>query len=195
MEIQILTVQHVPQVVQLARQNFFECIKPFLEDLSMVQAFYEYVDEGNLTQLVNQNQLYLWGAYDNGQLAGVAGMQAEGHITMLYVSKMYQRRGIGKELLYKMRQFAGSRLHLKRVTVSAMPAWSWTFFQRQGFTQMNQMNTMTANFVPMEAKCPYELEYQKKPIKQGTVLGIVGGCLAVCTFIAVGIAWKLVFGS
>lgn len=195
MEIQMLTVQHVPQVVQLARQNFFECIKPFLEDVSMMQAFYEYVEEGKIAQLMNQKQLYLWGVYEGGQLAGVAGMQAEGHVTLLYVTRAYQRRGFGKALLYKMRQFAGANLHLKRVTVSAMPAWSWTFFQRQGFSLMNNVNTMAAQFVPMEAKCPYELEYEKKPIKESVVLGIVGTCLALCAFVAVGAAWKMFFGA
>lgn len=195
MEIQMLTAQHIPQVVQLARQNFYECIKPFLEDLSMVQAFYEYVDENNLVQLMNQKRLYLWGAYEGGQMVGVSGMQAEGHITMLYVTKTYQRRGIGKTMLSAMGKFGGSYLHLKRITVSAMPSWSWTFFQKEGFKLMNQMNTMMASFVPMVAKCPSQLEYEKKPMKDGVVLGIVGGCLALCIFVAVAAAWKLVFGN
>lgn len=195
MEIQMLTAQHIPQVVQLARQNFYECIKPFFEDVSMMQAFYEYVTEENLGQLMNQNRLYLWGAYEDGQLVGTAGMQSEGHITILCVTKIYQRRGIGKSLLSTMLNFAGPRLRLKRVTVSAMPAWSWTFFQKQGFVQMNNMNTMAASFVPMEIKCPSQLEYEKKPIKEGVVLGIVFGFLALCILIAVGISWKIVFGS
>lgn len=194
MKIEMLTVQHIPQVVELARQNFFECIKPFLQDVSMMQAFYEYVNEENLTQLMNQRRLYLWGAYEDGQMVGTAGMQAEGHITLLYVAKPYQRRGIGKALLSTMKKYARPNLHLKRITVSAMPAWSWTFFQRDGFVRMNQANTMTANFVPMEAKCPYELDYEKKPLKESVVLGVVGTGLAICVFLAVGVAWKLIFG-
>ena len=54
---------------------------------------------------------------------------------------------------------------------------------------------MAAQFVPMEAKCPYELEYEKKPIKESVVLGIVGTCLALCAFVAVGAAWKMFFGA
>ena len=195
MEIKTLTSLDIPQVVQLARQNFFECIKPFLNDVGMMQAFYEYVDENHLTQLMNQRQLYIWGAYENGQLVGVAGMQAEGHITMLYVQKMYQRRGIGKELLYTMRQFSSSELHHKKITVSAMPAWSWTFFQKNGFQKMNNVNTMMASFVPMEAKSVSVLTYEKQPLKESSILTIVGVFLTLCTFVAVAVAWKIVFGG
>ena len=87
MEIKTLTSLDIPQVVQLARQNFFECIKPFLNDVGMMQAFYEYVDENHLTQLMNQRQLYIWGAYENGQLVG--GKVLDPESGKFYYGKIY----------------------------------------------------------------------------------------------------------
>jgi N-acetylglutamate synthase-like GNAT family acetyltransferase len=118
-------------------------------------------------------------------LVGVAaGMQKEGHITMLYVLPVFQRRGCGRCLLEEMKAYAANQYQLQRVTLSAMPAWTADYFTKRRFHPMEV--TQPCSFVPMQAKTVARAIYEKKEIPSGVILGTSIGGLAVCAAVAVG---------
>ena len=111
-------------------------------------------------------------------------MQKEGHITMLYVLPVFQRRGCGRCLLEEMKAYAANQYQLQRVTLSAMPAWTADYFTKRRFHPMEV--TQSCSFVPMQAKTVARAIYEKKEIPSGVILGTSLGGLAVCAAVAVG---------
>lgn len=112
-------------------------------------------------------------------------MQAEGHITMLYIAPFFQRRGIGKALLKEMRRFAADVLSCQVVTINAMPAWTGSYFQRQGFSLI-QMQPIGAPYVSLLAPVIKEVSYPIKPMKPGIVAAVIGGFVFLILLIAFG---------
>ena len=144
----------------------------------MVQAFEQYSHQDYLKHMMEENYLVMWGAYEQGTIVGMSAMQTEGHITMLYVHPMYQRRGIGKKLLEEMRKYAKSAYNLSIVTVNAMPVWTENYFAKRKFSRMNVMPNN--DFVSMQAAAIDEVTYEKKPLSTGVVLSVVFGSLFFC---------------
>lgn len=183
MEIKLLTMDEMPQALQIACGVFDYCLRNSIPDPENIAGFEAYANEENVRSLMEQGRLLLWGAYEMGQMVAMSGMQSEGHITMLYVLPVYQRHGYGKELLLSMRRYAGSRYGLKVVTVTAMPAWTASYFRRRRFTAMDPAQMTMAPYVYMQAKSIHEIRYETKripaPAVLGTALGGVGVCLVV----------------
>lgn len=185
MEIKLLTTDEMPQTVQLARGVFDYCLRKSVQYPDIIASFESYVNEENVRQLMEQGRLALWGAFEQGHLVAMSGMQSEGHITMLYVLPVYQRRGYGKQLLLAMKQYARDRYDLAAVTVTALPAWTAAYFQHRKFTAIEPMQMNGAPFVYMQAKSIREVRYEKKPIPTGALLGTVLGGIGACLFVAV----------
>lgn len=184
MEIRILTANEIPQALTLAQGVFDFCLGSSVPDPRLVQGFMEYSAEAKMTDMAAKGEITLWGAFEQGQLAGMSAMQKEGHITMLYVLPAFQRRGLGKSLLTTMRTYAKSRYGYSYVTVNAMPVYTAAYFQKRKFQQMNQVPP-GCPFVSMQAKTIEEVSYEKKEIPTGWAIGASVGGLLICTAIAV----------
>ena len=178
MKAQILTEDQIPEALSIARGVFDYCLRNSINNPKMVQAFEQYSHQDYLKHMMEENYLVMWGAYDQGTIVGMSAMQTEGHITMLYVHPMYQRRGIGKKLLEEMRKYAKSVYNLSIVTVNAMPVWTENYFARRKFSRMNVMPNN--DFISMQAVAIDEVTYEKKPLSTGVVLSVVFGSLFFC---------------
>lgn len=177
MEPRLLSENEIPQAMALVRHVFDVCLRRTVLQPQMVEAFENYVTGEHIAGLVREGKLALWGYFSRGYLCGVAGMQREGHITLLYVLPNCQKRGVGKTLLGTMRKYAAAVWQLKKVTVNAMPTWTTGYFQRNGFQMFGAAGAEGMPFVPLEAKTITEVRYPVKKIKNGTLLGIVWGFL------------------
>lgn len=184
MEIKLLTINEMPQALQIARGVFDYCLRKSIPDPENIAGFEAYANEENVRSLMEQGRLLLWAAYEMGHMVAMSGMQSEGHITMLYVLPVYQRRGCGRQLLLAMRKHARSQYGLPVVTVTAMPAWTASYFQRQRFTALDPMQVTMAPYVYMQAKSIYEISYEKKQVPAGAFIGTAVGGLAASMFVA-----------
>lgn len=184
MEIRILKDNEIPQALSLARGVFDFCVSGNIENPQLINGFMEYACENNISRLLAEDKITLWGAFEQGQMAGISSMQREGHITMLYVFPAYQRRGVGKQLLHAMRAFAGSAYGHSYVTVNAMPVYTAAYFQKQGFAQIGQVPA-GCPYVSMHAKTIEEVSYEKKELSTGWLIGASIGGLLICTAVAV----------
>lgn len=185
MEIKILTIEEMPQAVALANGVFHYCYGNQIKDQQTLDFFSSYVNQENIGQMMQQGRLVLWGGYEQDQLVAMSGMQREGHITMLYVLPLFQKREWGRELLLEMRSFALTELHLEQVSVNAMPAWTAGYFAKRKFTAVSLPNPMAA-YVPMQAKTVKKISYEKKTVSTGWLLGTMIGTLVLSAVVAVG---------
>ena len=118
MEIRLLYGNEIQWAVQTAHEVYEQCVRPYTRNAAEVQQYYDYMNLPNLSQEMLAGRLFLWGAFENGQMCGVSAMQNVGHITALYVRPQYFRRRIGSNLVDRMCNFAASRLQCGRVTVA-----------------------------------------------------------------------------
>lgn len=178
MEIKILTGEQLPEAEGLARGVFDYCLRGTIPNPKMIQAFEQYCHQDYLKHMMDEGHLVMWDVYEQGRIIGMSAMQSEGHITMLYIHPMYQRRGIGRQLLEEMRKYAKSAYNLSFVTVNAMPAWTENYFSRRKFRRMNVMQSQ--DFISMQAATLDEIMYEKKAISTPVLLSVVFGSLFFC---------------
>lgn len=174
-EIRMLQIEEIPQAVELAQGVFGFDLRQTITDPQMIRFFEAYTTVENLTGMVSQRRLYMWGIFEAAQLCGMSAMQPEGHITMLYVYPYFRKKKYARQLLDMMRRFAKQSLGLERVTACALPAWTADYFIKNGFWQMQvQQNATTAQtaaaqnqtpgFVYVEAKTLNDVVYPVKKI-------------------------------
>jgi ribosomal protein S18 acetylase RimI-like enzyme len=191
MEIRQLQEHEIPAAAELVQGVFGFDLQRTIQDEKLIQGFYDYANEGSMTNRVHCGQLILWGAFEGVDLCGVSGMQPEGHITMLYVYPRFRRMGCGRGLLQAMRAFAKNTLGIDRVTVSAMPAWTANYFTRNGFSVLaSQANP---EFVNLEAGAMKEAVYPVKKIRGGTLAAVI--VITVVLIFAVSIGFLSVYLS
>lgn len=186
MEVRLLTEMEIPAASYLAVNTFDYCLRKTIYQQELVDGFLQYASVENLMQMVRGERLKLWGVWQDGQLCAMSGMQSEGHITMLYVHPYFQRRGFGKRLLLEMRKYASEVNNLTKVTVSAMPAWTCSYFERCGFGHLSFPAYGNMPFVPLVARSIKPLKYRVKPINEKVLVSIVAGFLGIIVFLGAG---------
>ena len=165
MEIRLLYGNEIQWAVQTAHEVYEQCVRPYTRNAAEVQQYYDYMNLPNLSQEMLAGRLFLWGAFENGQMCGVSAMQNVGHITALYVRPQYFRRRIGSNLVDRMCNFAASRLQCGRVTVQAAPSAA-NYFYHTGFTLIQ--GAPAGMYVPLEGRI------WSVPMTQG-YMGNIGG--------------------
>ena len=199
----MLQIEEIPQAVELAQGVFGFDLRQTITDPQMIRFFEAYTTVENLTGMVSQRRLYMWGIFEAAQLCGMSAMQPEGHITMLYVYPYFRKKKYARQLLDMMRRFAKQSLGLERVTACALPAWTADYFIKNGFWQMPvQQNTATAKpaatqnqtpgFVYVEAKTLNDVVYPVKKIPGKALAATI--ILTILAIIAVIVVYFGIYG-
>ena len=150
MKAQILTEDQIPEALSIARGVFDYCLRASDHGSGNDSYILQYTENTNIRNMIAEGTLTMWGIFEQGHMVAMSGMQKEGHITMLYVLPVFQRRGCGRCLLEEMKAYAANQYQLQRVTLSAMPAWTADYFTKRRFHPMEV--TQPLSFVPMQAK-------------------------------------------
>lgn len=184
METRMLYENEVPQAAKTARGIFDHCMREQIKDGQVVRLTEQYLEPDNLITMMRKAELFLWGTFENGELIAVGGLQQEGHITMLYVYPYFQRLGIARLMVRKMKEYAKNSLNRERVTVNAMPVQAAAYFERLGFKRLKEAVDAEASYVTLWAYTTEETVYPVRSIPERTVIGIVCGVLALIFFVA-----------
>lgn len=132
-EIRLLQEQELQSAVRIADEVFERCVQSCVTEQER-SGYRSYVRMENLRQGVCSGQLSVWGAVEDGALAGVGALQSDGRITMLYVLPGFQRRGIGSGLLTAMCGYAARVLGLHALQAYVSPVTLAPFFYHRGFS-------------------------------------------------------------
>ena len=183
MEIRILKEEELAQAAGLSRYVFDTCLRNQMEFTQTIPFVENYITEMNLKTMFQEKQLIVWGAFAEEQLVGVAGLQTDGMITLLYVLPQYMARGCGMHLLTEMREYAQIVLHLDKVIVNATPAWTAAYFKKNGFDLMNPNQNMHVPFVSMQASSK-QIQFQKKEKISGRMIAwAIVACVGFATVV------------
>lgn len=170
MIIRKLKREEIPQAMELAKAVFDVCVRNVYCDEAANNFFDSYARIDNLMAQYDSHKLELFGAFQNKKLLAMSSMTTDGQITMVYVIPRYSKRHIGRKLVREMRIHARMQLNLTQVTVNAIPAMISGFFRRLGFVDI-YANPVNEPYVPLYKKSIYQVDYEKKEIPRGLLLG------------------------
>lgn len=135
--------------VLLARKVFDEEIAPYYSEEG-VNEFYGFTSLESIFQLVDQKEMFFWGAFIDQELHGMIAVKKSGHISLFFVEKEWQNQGIGRALFHASYQYCANVLRVPRMTVNAAPG-SVSKYSHMGFRQVNSaQNVHGIVYVPME---------------------------------------------
>lgn len=185
MKIRLLEENEIQLAINAAHETYRICVLPYIRTKEEVDLYNGYVNLEKLWKEMHEGRLLLWGLFDGEELCGVSAMQKTGHITMLYVRPQFQKKGYGKALSDWMRGYAKETLHLKRVTVNAMPVFAVSYFKREGFREIQGIPYPQTFFVALEAKVKDMPQMRpEREIRWGVISGVSIATLVLVFVIA-----------
>ena len=183
MEIRILQEIEIPNAAGLSRYVFDTCLRKRMEFEQTIGFVEEYLLPEHLMEMAREEKLTLWGVFEGEQLVGVSGLQPDGMITMLYVLPQCANRGYGSALLGIMREYAKNTYGLQQVIANATPAWTSSYFAKQGFAYDHR--NMHVPFITMRAQSGANPMFEKKHVPAKVMIGAAVGCLVFATIACV----------
>ena len=86
-----------------------------------VGEFQKFIRYDGIIPMVKRKELTFFGAWKGETLCGVGAVRRKGHISLFFVKKERQHRGIGRMIFQTMCHFAEQNLQVDRITVNAAP--------------------------------------------------------------------------
>ena len=179
MEIRILQETEIPNASGLSRYVFDTCLRNRMEFEQTIGFVEDYLKAEHLLEMNREEKLTLWGVFEGEQLVGVSGLQPDGMITMLYVLPQCTNRGYGSGLLGAMREYAKNVYGLQMVITNATPAWTSSYFAKQGFAYDH--HNMHVPFITMRARSGANAVFEKKHVPAKVMIGAAIGCFVLAT--------------
>jgi ribosomal protein S18 acetylase RimI-like enzyme len=119
------------EVFDLVFRTFTEFIAPHYSRAGILE-FMKYIRPGYLLERLQKDHLVLL-ATAQRKIIGIIEVRGNSHISLLFVDKQFQRRGVARELLRRtLRICVKEKPDLSKITVNASPN-SVRIYQRLGF--------------------------------------------------------------
>ncbi|MFR4352576.1 MAG: GNAT family N-acetyltransferase [Roseburia sp.] len=193
MELRLLYGNELQWALYTANEVFETCIRPVLKTQEEAEQYYRFSRVEYLWQEMSTGRLFLWGAFENGQMCAVSAMQNTGHIIMLYVRRPYMGRRVGMRLLEEMSVYALEVLGRDRVTIDVASTMSASYFYHVGFVPLRGDN-QEEGCVHLERETwrgpqkfqKQEVTYPVKKVSPKIILGMVAGLFMLAAVLLAG---------
>jgi len=137
------------EALSLIRRAFTEFVAPDYSAEGIAE-FNAFIERDSVAAKMAAGELRLWGAFENGRIAGVIAIRPPLHISLLFVDKEYHRCGIARRLFETLiydREITDGH---SRVTVNSSP-YAVPIYARFGFVPTGEEQTVNGlRFTPME---------------------------------------------
>lgn len=115
-----------------------------------IQNFKDFVEDETLERMFLNGQYILFVALVGDEIVGVISLRSGNHISLLFVADKYQRQGIGRELVLRLKEYMFTQAGQMVLTVNASP-YAEAFYHRIGFIDRGLQTTLDGiTFTPME---------------------------------------------
>lgn len=114
--------------------------------------FYEFISLNNMLAKFNEKTMSFWGSYIDNKLVGVLALKENKHISLLFVDKNYQGRGIATGLFEVIKELCEKNPAIDKISVnSSMCAFS--FYKKIGFVEIDkEIEKNGIRYTPMNYK-------------------------------------------
>ncbi|MBQ8527344.1 MAG: GNAT family N-acetyltransferase [Lachnospiraceae bacterium] len=116
-----------------------------------IRGFLDLISDERLKRLFEFGEYPVYAAFDGQKMIGMISLRNINHISLLFVSDDYHRRGIGKSLIEAMKKHVRRDGRKDTVTVNAAP-FAVEFYHAVGFIDTGDETTQNGIiFTPMES--------------------------------------------
>jgi GNAT superfamily N-acetyltransferase len=125
-----------------------------------VSEFKTYIDPAKITERLSNNHFLLFALDEENKLAGVLEMRNCDHLSMLFIRKDMQRKGIGKRLLLgAINRCLKETPELKEISIASSPN-SIKAYEKMGFHVIEDEKVIRGlRFIPMVYKVGHTPQY------------------------------------
>ncbi|NLC92040.1 MAG: GNAT family N-acetyltransferase [Treponema sp.] len=95
------TKNEFDEVIKLTWETFLEFEAPDYDINGINQFKKDIIDNASFKEACISERNKTFGAFDSNVLVGIIVIRNENHITLFFVKKEYQRKGIATQLFYK----------------------------------------------------------------------------------------------
>lgn len=178
--------------LHLVWEVFAEANAPYMSPEG-VSSFQQFIKMENFMPQVADGRMTMFGAMEGNELVGVCAVKAEGHVSLLFVKKSWQRHGAAKMLMQETVRYCVNERKAARITVNAAPQ-AVEAYRHLGFVEtMVQKEENGICFVPMEQILPHgSRQNSKKKSHPGLYAG-VGITVALLMGLLVFLIGKIAF--
>ncbi|MGN0132083.1 MAG: GNAT family N-acetyltransferase [Lachnospiraceae bacterium] len=100
-------------------------------DQTGIDHFQDFITDQMLRKMFLKGEYILYGAFFRGQLVGMISLRNKEHISLLFVDEEYHYLGIGRKLIYALRELE-KKMGGYRLTVHSSP-YAVGFYHKIGF--------------------------------------------------------------
>lgn len=121
MQICRIDMRQLDKALELVWRVFEECDAEDYEEIG-IQTFRHFIRWENMKELLFRGEMVFFGAFDGGRLIGVIAMRSGFHISLLFVERQYQRKGVATRLVRRGAAYClEQNPELRRITVNSSP--------------------------------------------------------------------------
>ncbi len=147
MVIRELKKYDLPVALDLVRDVFYIFEAPEYEETG-IHTFCDFIELENMTRMLEARVLRFYGAYEQDKLLGIIATRAANHISLFFVAKDEQQKGIGRALFMHVLASVTAGGH-REITVNSSP-YATFIYRRLGFQGTDvEQTTDGIRYTPM----------------------------------------------
>ncbi len=138
MEILVSELGHgeIEEFCELIREVYDEFVAPDYPDEGNAE-FHSFLTEKNIHDRMHNGQITVC-AKAGGRMAGACGFRDVSHLSLFFVGRDYQNRGVGRMMFaYALRKIKKDHPEEKVITVNSSP-YALAVYKRLGFVQTGE---------------------------------------------------------
>lgn len=133
-EVRFIDSDEWDEAIGLTYKTFLEFDAPMFTEEGINQ-FREFISDQSLKRMFDRGEFQIVGAYDGDSIVGVIALRDNRHISLLFVDRNYQGRGVGTCLVNTISDYAVNKLHQDIITVNSSP-YAVSFYHKLGFEDL-----------------------------------------------------------
>lgn len=186
MDIRILNQEEILPALHLVWEVYAQDVIPGSTP-EAIHAFQEYIKYENIIVSVQDNNLTIFGAFDENELCGTIAISSDGQLTLFFVRKEWQGKGIGRMLFQASYNYCVQRAGVRQITVKAAPEAVERYRHLGMQVAGGEIEEYGKRYVPMETfAIPGLVQPVKKHGKAPVVIGIIVVVLLILALIFAG---------
>lgn len=109
MQICRIDMRLLNKALELVWKVFEECDAEDYEQIG-IRTFQHFIRWENMEKMLSSGEMVFFGAFEGSRLIGVIAMRSGFHISLLFVERQYQRKGVATRLVRRGRHIAWGRI-------------------------------------------------------------------------------------